>query len=306
VKELTEITIIGFGNQAKAWALNMRDSGLKVHIGLRPNSSSKSLAKELGFNYFNIEATEIPTKNFVLLIPDDKHLNALTEIEKINDNKVCIYAHGYSLTKSELNIKFPAFQHILLAPKSIASEVRYLFETKGNISAIYSNEHAPNVSIEQIQLIASKVGIKNIFPASFKEETEADLFSEQSILCSLLPYGALQTFNTLRAEGYPKELAFFECFYEVKLIADTLLKVGPEKFFDLISPNALIGSKVGKELLFDNEFQNKLNTLVNNIQNGKFDKIVESTNIEDLRNEMKQFWSKQELNSTYEDLKGIL
>jgi ketol-acid reductoisomerase len=306
VKDLTEISIIGFGNQAKAWALNMRDSGLNVHIGLRPDSPSKSLATELGFNVFNVEAIEIPTQYFVLLIPDDKHLHALTKIEKLNDDKICIYAHGHSLTKNQLNIKFPHFQHILLAPKSIASEVRFLFETKGNISAIYSNEFAKEISIKKIEELASNVGINNIYPASFKEETEADLFSEQSILCSLLPYGALHTFNTLRERGYPRELAFFECFYEVKLIADTLLKVGPQKFFELISPNALIGSKVGKELIFDDNFQGKLDKIMDNIQSGNFDVVVDSTNIEELRNEIKQFWSTQELNSTYEELKGQL
>ena len=306
MKNQNKISIIGFGNQAKAWAMNLRDSGAEVYIGHRPHSKSKELAQEMGFKTFNFQTSEVPSQNFVLLIPDDQHEKALTEIAKINKDKTCYYAHGFSLTRFQLNVKFPMFKHILLAPKSIASEVRFLYETKGIISAIYSNEFAPEITKDEIAKFSSLVGFKEIYPASFLEETQADLFSEQSILCSLLPYGALETYNTLVEKGYPKELAFFECFYEVKLIADTLLKVGPQKFFELISPNALIGSEVGREFLFGPDFKDKLTKMLNQIEEGYFDSLIEKSNVEELRKNISQFWQNQDLTQTYNRLKDRL
>lgn len=306
MKNLSSISIIGFGNQAKAWAMNLRDSGVNVHIGLRSDSSSISTVQEMGFSSFDFEKELLPSKIFVLLIPDSEHEKALCSLAKINSGNLCVYAHGYSLSSLQLQLKFNMFEHLLLAPKSIASEVRFLYETKGNISAIYSDEYTTSMNKAQIKELASLVGIKNIFFATFKEETQADLFSEQSILCSLLPYGALETFNTLRAKGYPQELAFFECFYEVKLIADTLLKVGPLNFFDLISPNALVGSQVGKEVLFDENFKFKLQKILEDITNGNFDNCLKNTNTESLREDIKSYWKTQELNTVYEKLKDQL
>ena len=255
MEKLTEITIIGFGNQAKAWAMNLRDSGINVYIGLRSNSQSVIHAQNLNFTTFSYESDTIPSKFFALLIPDESHFEALDKMKVEHNKHVCIYAHGFSNIKFKLSQKFPYIKHLLLAPKSIASEVRFLYETNKNISAIFSNEFCSDLTQNDIQEVASHIGFKNIYYSTFEQETHADLFSEQSILCSLIPYGALLAYNTLRENNYPKELAFFECFYEIKLIADTLLKVGPEKFFDLISPNALIGSQLGKDLLLDDNFQ---------------------------------------------------
>jgi ketol-acid reductoisomerase len=111
--------------------------------------------------------------------------------------------------------------------------------------------------------------------SNFKNETYADLFSEQSILCSLLPYASEMIFNKLVDKGIEKELAYFESWYEVKLIADTLMKIGPQKFFDLISPNALLGSKKGKDFLLDSHFQSQLNKLLDNIYSEDFFKEVD-------------------------------
>lgn len=301
-----QFSIIGFGNQAKAWAMNLRDSGIEISIGLRKNSSSYQAAEKMGFQTFCFENEPIKSEAFALLTPDDTHSNILESIINFNKNKICLYAHGFSFNQGNFAKTFPSIEHILLAPKSIASELRFNYETNNNLVGIYSLEGAQKLDEVTLKSFAQKLGLKSIYNASFKEETNADLFSEQSILCALLPYGALTTFNTLRNKGYPKELAFFECFYEIKLIADTLLKVGPQKFFDLISPNALIGSEKGQKLLFDQSFQNKLDTLLKEIENKNFEEEIEKTDIVALRQKINQTWSSEELSKVYDQLKDYI
>ncbi|MFT6630896.1 MAG: ketol-acid reductoisomerase [Bacteriovoracaceae bacterium] len=302
---MNEFSIIGFGNQAQAWALNLKDSGVEVHIGLRENSPSIKKVMTLGFKVFFLNQV-IPTSSFSLLIPDDQHETTLKELSEYNKEKTCIYAHGYSLAKFELQNKFPTFQHVLLAPKSIASELRFLYETKGNLTGFYSLQFAMGFSLDQLSDLARKLGLTNIYETSFIEETQADLFSEQSILCSLIPYGILETYNTLIKKGYSKELSFYECFYESKLILDTIFKVGPQAFFNLISPNALIGSEVGRKLLIDEDFKEKLSTLLENIEQDKFQETINNTDISQLKNQVANYWQEQALSSTYDELKETL
>lgn len=302
---MNEFSIIGFGNQAQAWALNLKDSGVKVFIGLRKGSASKSKVQSMGFEVFYLQ-DKIPTKNFALLIPDDQHELALRVLTQNNENNFCIYAHGYSLSKFKLQLTFPQFEHILLAPKSIASELRFRYETHGNLTGFYSLEFAPSFTTQELKEIAQLLGLKNSYPTSFIEETQADLFSEQSILCSLLPYGILETYNTLIEKGYSEELSFYECFYESKLILDTIFKVGPQAFFELISPNALIGSEVGRHALIDDQFKEKLHQLLKDIEQNKFQETIEKTDIVTLKKQVANYWKNQSLNSTFNKLKGTL
>jgi len=119
--------------------------------------------------------------------------------------------------------------------------VRFQYETNGKFGAAFfspTKEHE-----QQLRKIASLVGFTALYASSFEEECMADLFSEQSLLCSLLPYGALKSYQILRQNGVSKEVAFMECFLELKSISQAFVTMGPVEFFKLISPNALIGSQ---------------------------------------------------------------
>lgn len=286
--------------------MNLRDSGVEVFIGLRAQSQSKSIALKSGFKVFDIDQESIAGKYCAILTPDHTHKDLLIKLSVHNENIICIYAHGYSMVKDKLSFAFPSFEHILLAPKSIASELRFRYETKENLTAFYSLEYSNLEQLDIIKKLANLLGINNLYPTNFEEEMKADLFSEQSILCSLLPYGINEAYQTLIEQGYSKEIAFFECFYESKLILDTIFKMGPKSFFELISPNALIGSQVGKELLFDEQFKKKLKALLLNIENQNFHQTIDNTNIEDLKVQVSNFWQKQDLNNTYNGLKESL
>ena len=302
VKSLKEFTIIGYGNQAKAWASNLKDSGVKVYIGLRENSPSLAHAQNRGFETFIYTSENIKTDFCDLLTPDDTHHKILKSLPK--HQAAIIFAHGFSVEANKLNEKYSPL--ILLAPKAIASELRFRYENKEALTAFYSLEYASENYLDAIKEIANKLGMTNFYPSSFKEETQADLFSEQTLLCSTLPYSILLAYNALIEKGYSKEIAFYECFYESKLIIDTILKVGPQAFFELISPNALIGSQIGRDRIFDSELEEKFKTALLEIQQDDFYHQLQQVDIDSLKNEVKEFWKNQDLQKTYESLKDTL
>ncbi|MBT3982970.1 MAG: hypothetical protein HOE90_16545 [Bacteriovoracaceae bacterium] len=299
--------IIGFGNQAKAWAFNLRDSGFTPVHYLRKDSTSVSSVVACGFEYIQDKLTELEDfKEILMLIPDEAHAKCLEVIYPyLSEGSSVIYAHGFSLAAMGLKKKFPKLEHLLLAPKAIASELRFQFETKGNIAAVMSSENSKDIQAADKLLteLATAIGITHgPYRVSMEEETKADLFSEQSLLCSLIPYAGLKCYQKLRQRGIGTELAYLECWFEIKLIVDALMKVGPVDFFDLISPNALLGSEKGRELIFDEKFEMNLDRILDDIWSDKFFEEASGQNIEMTRKRVKSFWKKQELSTTHNEM----
>jgi ketol-acid reductoisomerase len=307
--EMTHIIIIGFGSQAKAWALNLKDSGENVHIALRYQSQSLATAKELGLKTLTLGPDLKYFRNFALLTPDHTHQRILHENrEFIQKGSKIILAHGYSYTRHDLKTEYPDWDFLLFAPKAIASELRFQFESKGKLAAVMSTEGSKDpLDGRLIGRLAKSLGITaGPFETTFQDETFADLFSEQSILCSLLPYGALSSYKKLREKGISKEIAYLECWYEIKLIADAMVKMGPEKFFELISPNALFGGEKARKLLLDERFNSASLELLKDIWSEKFFREIDGTDFETLREEIIGFWRKEELAQTHQELKRSL
>lgn len=302
---LSPLTIVGFGSQAKAWALNLKDSKKKVFIALHKKSPSRALALKLGFEVVQLESHDLgQSRIFILLIPDNQHLNFLELNQSyIKKGSYFFYAHGFSLTKENIIDRFPQFVHSLLAPKAIASDVRYQYETNGKIGAVF---FAPDLSAEKIlKDIAKSVGFTALYKGHFEEETTADLFSEQSLLCSLLPYVALKSYNLLRKNGISQEVAFMECFLELKSISQAFVTMGPIEFFKLISPNALIGSQKGKKLLLDQHFDKNLETLLRDIVEKKFYEESE-VDCKLIQEKVLTEWQNEELTHVFKKLKNEL
>lgn len=302
-----KLLIIGFGNQAKSWALNLRDSGWQVDIALRENSGSFEVCKKLNFEAITLN--KINFKNYsyyALLTPDHTHPEVLSQLEP---NLKIILAHGYSYTYNKNQL--PTNTYLLLAPKAIASELRFQYETKGKLGAVYSIENsktgAENGDENFLKILAKDLGITSgPYPTTFREETNADLFSEQSILCGIIPYIGQMSYELLRKNGVSKEVAYFECWYEVKLIVDTLIKLGPLEFFKLISPNALLGSEKGRKFLMDEHFQKNQQKLLEDILSGKFSKEVEKENFSEVKKQVEQYWLNSEITQTHNELKREL
>lgn len=305
---MMRLTIIGFGNQAKSWALNLKDSGFPVRVALKPESPSIGVAINLGFDVVEIGTEAFyEDKAFALLTPDQSHYEFMISYgESFAEGSAILYAHGFSLTKHNLQTRYPKLQHVLYAPKSIGSELRRQFELKGKLGAVYSLEHykGPSEQFEKWLLkLALAMGINmGPFPATFKNETQADLYSEQGLLCSLVPYAAGEMFAHLVETGIEPELAYFECWHELKLIVNAMVDKGPEGFFDLISPNALIGAEKGYHRLFTEEFKKNLRSLLVEIQNGQFNDELDKTNVEETRRIIRERWQKSPLMKTFNSI----
>lgn len=303
--EQSPIILVGFGSQARAWALNLRDSKASFKIALRPNSASKDRVQALGFECIELEGQQLENfSTFLILIPDDKHVSFFERNHQYLKNcSHFIYAHGFSLSKERLHEKYPQFSHSLLAPKAIASDVRFQYETKGKIGAAFYAQTPENEII--LKNLASKLGFTALYKCHFDEECIADLFSEQSLLCSLIPYGSLMSYNLLRKNGVSPEVAFMECFLELKSITHAFVTLGPQAFFNLISPNALIGSQKGRDLLLGEAFNKSLEQILIDIKNKQFYKEVE-IDADLLRQKVLREWDQEELSQTFIKLKPEL
>jgi ketol-acid reductoisomerase len=304
------IALIGFGSQAKSWALNLRSSGREVRVFLRENSSSQVLVREMGFKVFllkdiknHLEAIEF----LCLLTPDHTHREIyqdhLAHLPYLN----IVIAHGWWPWSEKLEKKNLIHSVILLAPKCIASEMRFRYETKAPLGAVYSLELAQESRELEIGVLtlAQQLGLTGVYPASIKDETSADLFSEQVILCSTLPYIAKESYDWLVAKGVPEQLAYLECWFELKLIVDAMIKKGPVGFFNLISPNALYGGEKARELFLDENFKIKMGKLWDDIEQRKIVQEINNTDIEALRKKVIKKWQESSLTKHHNNWENI-
>jgi ketol-acid reductoisomerase len=305
---MMRLTIIGFGNQAKAWSQNLQDSAFPFRVALKPDSASFEKVVELGMETVEIGSKEFfEDRAFVLLTPDHTHQSFMTTYGQLfHEGSLILYNHGFSLNKNKFQENLPHLKHVLFAVKAIGSEIRQQYLSKGKFGAVYSLEYVKGetASIEDwMKKMAQALGVNmGIFKTTFLHETQADLYSEQGLLCSLIPYTAGEMFKHLIESGIEPELAYLEVWHEMKLIAIAMVDKGPEGFFDLISPNALVGSEKGFQKLITPEFKSNLRNLLTDIQNNKFNEELENTDVEELRKTIRNRWTTSPLMKTFKDM----
>jgi ketol-acid reductoisomerase len=299
------LTIIGFGNQALAWSQNLQDSGFPIRVALLPGSPSLAKARALKIETVEIgSAAFYEDRAFALLTPDHTHHEFMQKFgQGFHPNSILLYAHGFSVSQNLFASHFSHIEHVLFAPKAIGTELRKQYLLKGKLGAVYSLEFIKGDHSKVRSWLFSlgqALGI-NLGPyqTSFEHETQADLYSEQGLLCSLIPYAASEMFTHLVSKGIEPELAYFECWHELKLIVNAMVEKGPEGFYDLISPNALIGSEKGYQKLFTSDFKASMQSLLTDIQSGKFDREIDQANVGLLRQTIQKRWSQTPLMKTF-------
>lgn len=309
MQEWKEVTLIGLGSQGKAWAQNLIDSGLRVHCYLRPNSPSRESAENLGLSLVNDLKSLGP---YLLLIPDNQIPPFLQKCP-LPEGACVIYAHGASMVEHRLQERYPQYRHLLLAPKAIASELRANYQNGGKTGAVYSVEFVSKQENEKEDLrsrllsLSQSLGITaGPYEVTFEQETTADLLSEQSLLCGLIPYAAKYCFDSLIKQGIPKELAYLEAWHEVKLIGNAMSQHGPAGLFSLISPHALVGAHLASQELFDKGYQETIEKLLNDIQSGEFFKKAHEFFEKETTKEVQDFWASSQINHAYEELRENL
>jgi ketol-acid reductoisomerase len=271
-----KVAIIGFGSQGHAHAANLKDSGVDVTVGLRPNSSS--IAKAEGYG---IKTADVPTAvagaDVVMILTPDEFQSVLyrDEIEPhIKQGAVLAFAHGFSIIYNQVTPR-KDLDVIMIAPKAPGHTVRSEFVRGGGVPDLIAIDQDASGRAKDIALsYASGIGGGRtaIIETTFRDECETDLFGEQAVLCG----GAVELvkagFETLVDAGYEPEMAYFECLHELKLIVDLMFEGGIANMNYSISNNAEYGEYVTGPKIINEESRRAMREALDNIQSGEYAK----------------------------------
>jgi len=270
------LAVLGFGSQGHAHALNLKDSGCNVIIGLYEGSKSIPVAQEKGFEvYPTAEAVKRADVIFVAL-PDTKQPKAYVKYiaPNLTKGKTLLFSHGFSIHFKTI-VPPPEVDVILVAPKGPGHIVRRQFTEGKGVPALIAVEQNPSKKAKKVALAWAK-GIggtrAGVIETTFKEETETDLFGEQTVLCGGLSALVLAGYETLIEAGYQPEMAYFECLHELKLIVDLMNEAGVSGMRFSISETAKWGDvSVGPKII-DAGVKKRMKAALKDIQSGKFAK----------------------------------
>src|SRR6266853_489787 len=270
------LAVLGFGSQGHAHALNLKDSGLNVIIGLYEGSKSIPVAKEKGFKVFpTAEAVQRADVIFVAL-PDTKQAAAYERdiAPTLSKGKTLMFSHGFSIHFKTI-VPPKDVDVILVAPKGPGHIVRRQYLEGKGVPALIGVYQNPDKQAKKIALAWAKaIGATRagVLETSFREETETDLFGEQTVLCGGLSALVTAGYETLVEAGYQPEMAYFECLHELKLIVDLMNEAGVSGMRFSISETAKWGDvSVGPKII-DAGVKKRMKAALKDVQNGKFAK----------------------------------
>ena len=268
------LAVLGFGSQGHAHALNLKDSGMKVIIGLYPGSKSIPLAEEKGFEV--VSTAEAVRRGDVIMValPDTRQAAVYQNdiAPNLAAGKTLLFSHGFSIHFKTV-VPPKNAEVILVAPKGPGHIVRRQYlEGKGvpALIAVYQNpgKRAKEVALAWARGIgATRAGV---IETTFKEETETDLFGEQTVLCGGASALILAGYETLVEAGYQPEMAYFECLHEMKLIVDLMNEAGISGMRFSISETAKWGDVTMGPKIIDAGVKKRMKAALRDIQSGKF------------------------------------
>lgn len=269
-----EIAIIGYGNQGRAQALNLRDSGLTVKVGARANGQAFHNAIADGFAPIDIQSATAECQVLVLLLPDEHVPSIYNQYIKphLTGKKTFVFAHGFSVQHETIDLPSES-DVVLVAPTGPGKQLRTLFEAGRGLPALVAVEKDESkFAWQQCLAYAKAIGCTRagVVKTTFAEETVTDLFCEQAVLCGGLPALIKASFDTLVNNGYQPELAYISCLKEVKLIADLLFEQGIDGMRRSISTTAQFGSALTGPELIDSRTKSNLEKALRRIESGAF------------------------------------
>jgi ketol-acid reductoisomerase len=269
-----KVAVIGYGSQGHAHALNLRDSGVEIAVGLRPESNSWKDAKTEGLTVLSVDQAAQWADTIMLLTPDTTQPALYSTLIKphLAAGKTLMFAHGF-------NIRYETIQPpedvdvSMVAPKAPGHRVRELYlEGEGTPSLLavhqdFSGEAKTNAISYAQALGATRAGVVE---TTFKEETETDLFGEQAVLCGGVSNLVKAGFEVLVEAGYQPELAYFECMHELKLIVDLMYRGGLNYMRYSVSDTAEHGDYTGGPKIITEETKFVMHQMLEDIQDGTY------------------------------------
>ena len=270
------VAILGYGSQGHAHALNLKDSGVDVVVGLRPDSSSRAKAEEAGLEVLDITDAASRGDAVMVLLPDEKQAEVWTaEIaDGIAPGNLLLFAHGFSIHFEQ--IQPPAGVDIgMVAPKGPGHLVRRQYEEGHGVPCLMAvHQDATGNAHDLVLAYAAGIGGGRaaIIETTFKDECETDLFGEQAVLCGGASELVRAGFETLVEAGYDPRLAYFECLHELKLIADLMYEKGIQGMRYSISNTAEYGDMTRGKRVIGDESRAAMKQILSEIQSGEFAK----------------------------------
>lgn len=270
------VAIIGYGSQGHAHAANLKDSGVKVIVGLRKNGQSWQKAVNAGHEVLEVaEATK--AADLIMILTPDENQPAVYANEiapNLKDNATLAFAHGFNIHYNQIT---PAknLDVVMIAPKGPGHTVRSEFLKGGGVPSLIAVHQDASGRARDIALsyAAANGGTKGgVIQTTFKEETETDLFGEQAVLCGGLVELIKTGFETLVEAGYAPEMAYFECLHEMKLIVDLIYEGGIANMNYSISNNAEYGEYFTGPQVVNDQSRQAMREALKRIQNGDYAK----------------------------------
>jgi ketol-acid reductoisomerase len=269
------VAIIGYGSQGHAHALNLRDSGISVIVGLAAGSKSAEKARAEKLTVLSVAEASARADVIMILVPDEKHPAVYAEIEpNLKPGKLLMFAHGFNIHYQQ--VKPPAFVDVaMVAPKGPGHRVRELYEEGVGTPALIAVHQDPSgTALKTALAYADALGAlkAGVIETTFKEETETDLFGEQSVLCGGVTSLLKASYETLVGAGYQPEIAYFECLHELKLIVDLIYQGGLAYMRYSVSDTAEFGDYTRGPRVINNAVREEMQKILAEIQSGKFAK----------------------------------
>ena len=271
-----KIAVVGYGSQGHAHALNLRDSGCDVIIGLYEGSKSAVKAKEAGFEVMNT-ADAVKAADIIMFLVNDEKQSALYKNDikaNLTEGKTLCFAHGFNIHFKQI-VPPADVNVIMIAPKGPGHTVRSQYVSgKGVPCLVAVAQDASGNAMEIAKAYAACIGGARggVLETTFKEETETDLFGEQAVLCGGVTALMEAGFNTLVEAGYQPESAYFECVHEMKLIVDLIFNAGFEGLRYSISDTAEYGDYCTGSRIITDAVKAEMKQVLKEIQNGTFAK----------------------------------
>ncbi len=269
-----KVAVLGYGSQGHAHALNLKDSGIEVAVGLRKDSSSWPKAERAGLKVMDTAEAAKWGDIVMVLLPDELQGEAYEKEIKpgLKDGNYLAFGHGFNIHFKKV-VPAKGVNVFMVAPKGPGHLVRSEFEKGRGVPCLLAVQQDPSGDTTKVGLAyASALGGARaaVIETTFKDETETDLFGEQSVLCGGLCELITSGYETLVEAGYPPEMAYFECCHEVKLIVDLIYEGGLANMRYSISNTAEYGDLTRGKKVIGPEVRQAMKKILADIQSGKF------------------------------------
>lgn len=271
------VAVVGYGNQGRAHALNLKDSGINVLAAARRDGKAWQQAESDGMPVEPIEKAVARADVIALLLPDEAMPPVMSKailpvLKEQKEHKTFVFAHGFAISNHTIDLPDKA-DIVLVAPTGPGRQVRSLYlEGKGLPALIAVDKDSSGQGLATALAYAHAIGCTRAgaILTSFREETVTDLFCEQAVLCGGMPELIKASFQTLIDKGYQPELAYISCLKEVKLIADLLFSQGIDGMRSAISNTAKYGSAIAGPRIINADSERRLAKLLSDIEDGTF------------------------------------